>query len=62
MGTGSTEKLRFNFIRDDRILRVSQKAGSAIQLSVDILSRQKVCTGQVIFCRKNFSDITEDKT
>lgn len=36
MGTGSTEKLRFNFIRDERILRVSQKAGSAIQLSVDI--------------------------
>lgn len=27
-----------------------------------LLIFQNVCTGKVIFCRKNFSDITEDKT
>lgn len=47
MGTGSPEKLRFGFVRDEGILWVSQKAGSVICRSLVILGQQKLQAAQM---------------
>lgn len=54
MGTGSPEKLRFSFVRDEGIVWMSQKAASVICLSIVIFSEQKVKRAQTLFCKKGF--------
>lgn len=61
MGTGSPEKLKFSFGRDEGIVWVSQKAGSVIWLQVVIFSKQKVKRAQVVLCRKKASDFIQNE-
>lgn len=61
MGTGSPEKLKFSFVRDEGIVWVSQKAGSVSWLLVVIFSRQKVKRAQIVLCRKQASDVIQNE-
>ena len=61
MGTGSSEKLKFSFVRDEGIVWVSQKAGSMIWLLVVIFSKQKVKRAQIVLCGKKASDVIQNE-